>query len=118
MAPEPMQATLSLLLGAAVLAGAGVRADEQTIRQVLAPKLGDGKIVEVRKLGQAGLYDVSVRRPDGFAVIYTDETASVIFVGSLIDARTGTSRVLRAVAGAPSSTRGSGPRPVSGKELP
>jgi len=83
-----MKATLSLLLGAAVLVGAGVRADEQTIRQVLAPKLGDGKIVEVRKLGQAGLYEVSVQRPDGFAVVYTDETASVIFVGSLIDART------------------------------
>jgi thiol:disulfide interchange protein DsbC len=83
-----MKAILGLLVGATLLAAAGVRADEQAIRRVLAPKLGEARIVEVKKLGRAGLYEVVVRRPEGYAVVYTDESASVLFIGSLIDTRT------------------------------
>jgi thiol:disulfide interchange protein DsbC len=83
-----MKETLSVLLSAMLFAAAGARADEQTIRRVVGSKLSDGQIVEVRKLGRTGLYEVTVRRPEGFTILYTDESASVIFVGSLIDTRT------------------------------
>jgi thiol:disulfide interchange protein DsbC len=83
-----MKKILFVLLSAVLFAAAGARADEQTIRQVVGSKLSDGQIVEVRKLGRTGLYEVTVRRPEGFMILYTDESASVIFVGSLIDART------------------------------
>ncbi len=82
-----MKAIFPLLLAAALFAAAA-RADEQAIRQVIASKLPDARILEVRKLGSTGLYEVTVQRPDGFAVLYTDEAASVIFAGTLIDART------------------------------
>jgi thiol:disulfide interchange protein DsbC len=83
-----MKKILFVLLSAVLFAAAGARADEQAIRQVVGSKLSDGQIVEVRKLGRTGLYEVTVRRPEGFMILYTDESASVIFVGSLIDART------------------------------
>ena len=83
-----MKVLLVSLLSAALFAAAGARADEQTIRQVVAAKLRDAKILEIRKLGYAGLYEVTVQRPEGFTVLYTDESASVILAGSLIDTRT------------------------------
>jgi thiol:disulfide interchange protein DsbC len=83
-----MKAALLLLLSVMLAAAAGARADEQTIRQLVASKLREGKILEVRKLPYAGLYEVTVQRPEGFTVLYTDESASVIFAGSLIDTRT------------------------------
>jgi thiol:disulfide interchange protein DsbC len=83
-----MKAILAFLLSTLLVAARPAHADEQTIRQVVAAKLREAKILEVRKLGYAGLYEVTVQRPEGFSVLYTDENASVIFAGSLIDTRT------------------------------
>ena len=82
-----MKTAHALLLALCALA-APAWADEQTIRSVVASKLRDGRILEVRRLDYAGLYEVTVQRRDGYAVVYTDESASVILTGSLIDART------------------------------
>jgi thiol:disulfide interchange protein DsbC len=64
-------------------------ADEAAIRRVIESKLGDAKIESIRKTPYAGLYEVAIRGPEGPAVYYVDETASVIVVGSVIDAKTG-----------------------------
>ena len=83
-----MKAILISLLFAFLAAAPFARAGEQAIRQVIAAKLPDARIVDVKKLDYAGLYEVTVQRPEGFAVLYTDESASVILSGSLIDTRT------------------------------
>ncbi len=71
------------------LAVAPARADEQAIRRVVAAKLPDAKIVSVQRLPRGGLYEVAVQRAEGgFLVLYTDESAQFLFVGSLIDTAT------------------------------
>lgn len=71
------------------MAVAPARADEETIRRIVAAKIQDAKIVSVQKLPQAGLHEVVIERAEGgFAVLYTDEAAQVLFVGRLIDTAT------------------------------
>ena len=62
-------------------------ADEQVIRKVFKAKLPDTEVLAIQKLPYGGLYEVAVQRPDGFAVYYTDATAQVILVGSLLETR-------------------------------
>lgn len=87
-----MNSRKTLVLWAAALAAiatAAAHADEQTIRRVLAAKLPDAKIMAVQKLRQGGLYEVAIQRAEsGFTVFYTDESAQVLFIGSLIDTAT------------------------------
>jgi len=64
-------------------------ADEAAIRRVIESKLSDAKVESVQKTPYAGLYEVAVRGPEGLAVYYVDEAASVIIVGSVIEAKTG-----------------------------
>ncbi len=104
----------------------GVLADERAIRRVIESKLGDAKVESVRKAPYGGLYEVAVRGPEGVAVYYVDEAASVIVVGSVIDAKTGRNlteervRKLSAIAWeslpldwAVTTTRGSGRRKIA-----
>ena len=62
-------------------------ADEQAIRNVLKDKIPDAQVISIRSLPYAGLYEVAVRRPDGLAVYYTDDSARVILVGNLLETR-------------------------------
>ena len=78
-----------LLAALALVAATAARADEETIRRVVAAKIQDAKIVSVQKLPQGGLHEVVIERAEGgFAVLYTDEAAEVLFVGRLIDTAT------------------------------
>jgi thiol:disulfide interchange protein DsbC len=55
-----------------------------SIKKTLAANLGDGaKIDEVTKTNYAGLYEVHI----GHEVIYTDEKAEFLFVGSVLSAK-------------------------------
>ncbi|MGQ0749143.1 MAG: DsbC family protein [Betaproteobacteria bacterium] len=78
-------AVSGLVLGA--LLSLTAHADERAIRNVVKDKIPDAEILSVRKLPYAGLYEVGVRRPDGLAVYYTDDSAEVILVGTLLDTR-------------------------------
>ncbi len=104
----------------------GVFGDERAIRHAIESRLGDGKVESVRKTPYAGLYEVTVRAPEGIAIYYVDEAASVIVVGSVIDAKTGRNlteeraRKLSAIAWeslpldwAVTTTRGSGRRKIA-----
>ena len=79
----------SWLAALAVIAAAAAHADEQTIRRTLSAKLPDARIVSVQKLRYGALYEVAIQRAEGgYAVLYTDESAQVLFIGSLIDTAT------------------------------
>jgi len=66
-----------------------VRADEQTIRRVLAARLADTRLVSVQRMPQAGLFEIAIQRSDGsHMILYTDGSAQVILVGSLIEVAT------------------------------
>lgn len=60
-------------------------AGEQEIRQVFATKLPDARIISIVKLPYAGLYEISVQRQNGPAVFYSDASAKLLIIGSLID---------------------------------
>ena len=63
-------------------------ANEAQIRKVLEPKLGGAKIEGVQPGPIPGLFEVRFRGEEGVQVIYTDATASHIFVGRIYEART------------------------------
>jgi thiol:disulfide interchange protein DsbC len=64
-------------------------ADEQAIRDLVKTRLGDAKVLAVRKLPHGGLYEVALRAEQGVRVIYVDADAKVFLVGSLVDAASG-----------------------------
>jgi thiol:disulfide interchange protein DsbC len=77
-------------LGAFGFATTGVaHADEQAIRDLVTTRLGNAKVLEVRKLPHGGLYEVALRADQGVRVIYVDADAKVFLVGSLVDAASG-----------------------------
>lgn len=93
--------TLAIAI-AALLAMAVVpaRADEQAIRRVVTTKVPDAKIVSVQKLPYSGLYEVAIQRAEGgFAILYADGAAQVLFVGRLIDTTTDRDLTEERVAG-------------------
>jgi len=73
----------------AVLAVGLARADENAVRRLVETRLGDAKVLEVRKLPYGGLYEVALRNAQGVRVIYTDAEASMFLIGNLIDAKNG-----------------------------
>ena len=75
--------SIPLLVG--LFAVTSALADEETIRRVLSAKLTDGKIVAVQKLPRGGLFEITVQREGGHAILYTDESAQLIFIGKVID---------------------------------
>ena len=78
---------LPFLIGLLVATSAG--ANEALIRRMLEPKLGGAKIEGVQAGPIAGLFEVRFRSEDGgVQVIYTDASATHIFVGNIYEART------------------------------
>ena len=62
-------------------------AQESAIKKLIEPKLGQGvKVDSVIKTPYGGLYEVRV----GSDILYTDEKAQYLFVGNVIDAKSGT----------------------------
>lgn len=86
-----MRNAIAMIAAAFLFAGAA-HADEQAIRQVLEAKIPDSKVLSIRKLPYAGLYEVAVQRADGPRVYYTDVSAQIILAGAnLVESRTGRS---------------------------
>jgi thiol:disulfide interchange protein DsbC len=63
---------------------ASAMADEAQIRKVVEAKLGGVK-VEGIQAGPLGLYEVRFRGPSGTQVVYTDASATHIFLGKIYD---------------------------------
>src|SRR5690349_13344222 len=63
---------------------ASAQQDLDRIRSELKKRVPEAPIESVRKLGYAGLYEVVI----GNEVLYTDETASIMVVGSIVDLKT------------------------------
>lgn len=71
-----------LLLSTAVFAET---AQEAAVKKLVEPRLGQGvKVDSVTKTPYAGLFEVRV----GTDILYTDEKAQYLFIGSVIDAQT------------------------------
>jgi thiol:disulfide interchange protein DsbC len=85
---KPSSWFCTALLAALTLFAAVGHADEQAIRKVFKEKLPEVKVLEVRRLPYAGLYEIAVQRRDDYAVFYSDATAQVILAGNLIEMRT------------------------------
>ena len=62
-------------------------ANEALIRKVLEAKLGGAKIEGVER-GPLGLWEVRFRGEEGVRILYTDATASHIFVGKVYETKT------------------------------
>lgn len=68
------------------LMSAGAKANESAIREVLRAKLPEAKVLAVKKLRYAGLYEVVVHQGEAPRIFYTDSEARAILVGAnLID---------------------------------
>lgn len=79
-----------LMLVAALVVAAAAAADEATIRRVVEEKLGAGARVEgVQPTPIAGLYEVHLQSREGPQLVYTDENADHILLGTLYDAQRG-----------------------------
>jgi len=63
---------------------ASAQQDLDRVRSELKKRVPEAPIESVRKLGYAGLYEVVI----GNEVLYTDETASIMVVGSIVDLKT------------------------------
>jgi thiol:disulfide interchange protein DsbC len=78
----------SLVALVAVLVAASAAADEATIRRVLDDKLGDGaRVVSIQPAPVAGLFEVHFVSREGPQILYTDENAEHILLGTLYDVR-------------------------------
>lgn len=72
-----------------VLASNAAFADENAVRRLVETRLGDAKVLEVRRLPYGELYEIALRNAQGVRVIYTDAGAKAFFVGNLLDAASG-----------------------------
>jgi thiol:disulfide interchange protein DsbC len=77
-----MKTLFRVLIAAAVLVAGPALADDEAIKKAVEDKLG-GKVDSVSKSGFLGLYEVYAEGN----IFYTDEKASAIFAGNLIDTR-------------------------------
>lgn len=65
-------------------------ADSAAVRRLAESQLAPGDEIEhVLRSPYAGLYEVDVRGPEGRSVYYVDPSATLIFSGPIIDARSG-----------------------------
>ncbi|NDI84608.1 DsbC family protein [Undibacterium crateris] len=80
-------AAVSLLSGLISMQVAAQTPQETAVKKLVEPRLGEGvKVDSVTKTPYSGLFEVRV----GSDVIYTDEKAQFLFVGNVIDAKSGT----------------------------
>ena len=75
-----MNRAAGLLLIAFVAAAA--HADEQVIRKVLEAKLSGAKILSVKRLPYAGLYEVALQQGEQPRIFYTDGEARMLLIGA------------------------------------
>ena len=76
----------SLFFLVAVLLALPAIADDTLIRQVIEAKLGSGVRVEgVQATPVPGIFEVRMRTPEGPQIVYTDDAATHIFDGNLIE---------------------------------
>ncbi|MFZ6723554.1 DsbC family protein [Undibacterium sp. Ji49W] len=82
------QALLMLALGIVGLTSAAAETPvEATVRKLVEPRLGEGvKVDSVTKTPYAGMYEVRI----GSDILYTDEKAQYLFVGNVLDSKSGT----------------------------
>jgi len=73
----------TMFLVAAGLAGASAQASEAAIRKMVQGRFPDVQVESVNRTPFSGVYEVVL----GGRVLYTDEKASYIFIGSLLDVR-------------------------------
>lgn len=64
-----------------------VHAGEAAIRAMLTSKI-EGTIESIAKTRIAELYEVTMRSAQGFEILYVNESATLIFVGNMVDATT------------------------------
>ena len=76
------RSVLSLLLVSSLLA-CSANADQTAIKKTLAAQFPGAEISSITKTPYAGLYEVLI---DG-QIIYTDETAAYVFLGSVVDTK-------------------------------
>ena len=83
------QCVASLTMIAGLLVSGAVCAEtpqEAAVKKLVEPKLGEGvKVDSVVKTPYSGLFEVRI----GGDVIYTDDKAQFLFVGNVVDAKTG-----------------------------
>lgn len=76
------RSVLSLMLVSSLLA-CSANADQTAIKKTLAAQFPGAEISSITKTPYAGLYEVLI---DG-QIIYTDETAAYVFLGSVVDTK-------------------------------
>jgi thiol:disulfide interchange protein DsbC len=65
-------------------------ADEAAVRRLIQSRIGDGgRIEQVDRVPGSGLYEVTIRGPNGPQLFYVDERASVVVVGQVLDGKSG-----------------------------
>jgi protein-disulfide isomerase len=65
-------------------------ADEAAVRRLIQSRVGaEVRIEAIERVPGSGLYEVTVRGPDGPQLFYVDERARVIVVGQVLDGATG-----------------------------
>lgn len=79
--------TKFLLAMAATLIAANALADEATIRRVVQEKLGGVRVEGIERAPVPGLYEVHFTSQEGPQILYTDENAEHILLGTLYDVR-------------------------------
>lgn len=77
------------MTAALALAAASALGDEATIRRVVEQQLGGTRVEGIRPAPVGGLYEVHFQSQEGPQLVYTDENAEHIFVGTLYDSRLG-----------------------------
>ena len=80
----------AVILMATGLAAGTAYGSEAAIRKVVQARFPDMQVESVSRLPFGGLYEVVL----GGRVLYTDEKANFIFIGSLLDVRAGTEKDL------------------------
>lgn len=75
---------VNVMLGLLALSAASAFADEAAVKKALQARFPEEKVVSIAKTPYFGLYEVFI----GNQVVYTDEKAKFLFVGSILDAKT------------------------------
>jgi thiol:disulfide interchange protein DsbC len=65
-------------------------ADEAAVRRLIQSRIGEeARIEQIARVPSSGLYEVTIRGPNGPQLFYVDERARLIVVGQVLDGRTG-----------------------------
>lgn len=79
-----MPKTIHMMLGMLALSAASAFASEEVIKKTLAARFPEEKVGSIAKTPYFGLYEVFI----GSQLVYTDENAKYLFMGSMLDAKT------------------------------